>query len=333
VGRDWRDERIEQLEAEVARLAPFEARVAELMAIEAQQAERIAALEERLRKSSRNSSKPPSSDGPGAATRPKKEATGRKPGGQPGHDQHTRELVAPEKVRKIVECIPKSWDHCGAGLEGVDADPHRHQVTHLPKVEPITDEYRQHSLACKECGKKTLGKLPSGVPSGMFGPSVIAVVALVMGRYRLSKRLTVGLLFDLLGLRMSTGAAVGCQHQASAALAEPYEEAKAQVADEPIKHADETGWREGAERRRVWLWVAVTSAVAVFMVHARRNGDAAKALLNKAHGTVLTVHATLSLQKRSVLDYLRQACEAHLRGTKPPSLLPVAARSPIAIAA
>lgn len=278
VTQDWRDKRIEQLERENAEL---KAQVARLL-------ERVAKLEEELRKSSRNSSKPPSSDGPAVPPRPKKTPTGRMPGGQLGHEPHRRELVPAEKVRRIVECIPKRCDHCAASLRGRDPQPHRHQVAHLPPIEPITDEYRLHTLGCEHCGGKTTGKLPSGVPTGAFGPSVVAVVTVLMGAYRQSKRLVPELLHDLFGLRLSVGAIVGCQHTASEALEVPVTEARKHIEEQPIKHIDETGWREGVTRARAWLWVVVTHAVAVFMVHARRNADAAKRLLGAAGGVLVT---------------------------------------------
>ncbi len=307
MGRDWRDDRIAELEAELARrdrvIAKLTGQVDALR-------RRVAELEEQLRRSSRNSSKPPSSDGPAVAPRPRKPSTGRKPGGQPGHEQHQRELVPAEEVRNVVECIPEHCGHCGARLHGRDPDPHRHQVTHLPPVEPVTDEYRQHVLSCSQCGGSTTGQLPAGVPTGAFGPSVVAVVAVLMGAYRQSKRLVPELLQDLFHLRMSVGAVVGCQHIASAALEAPVIEAQAYVAEQPIKHADETGWREGAKRARAWLWVAVTHTVAVFRVQASRNADAAKTLLGRALGVLVTDrHGAYNWWP----DRLRQYCWAHLK--------------------
>lgn len=90
MARDWRDDRIEELLAQNAALS---AHVEKLTA-------RVVELEDKLRKSSRNSSKPPSSDGPKAPPRPKKPPSGRKPGGQPGHERHERPMVAPEEVDK-----------------------------------------------------------------------------------------------------------------------------------------------------------------------------------------------------------------------------------------
>jgi transposase len=320
VERDWRDERIEELEADVGHykavvaardevIAERDRVIDELMAKVVQLTARVAKLEEQLRKSSRNSSKPPSSDAPTAAGRPKKPPTGRKAGGQPGHEQHERELVAPEKVSKIVACIPKECEDCGKALRGKDPAPHRHQVFELPKVEPEVTEYQQHSLGC-DCGHTTRGKLPNGVPTGAFGPGVVAVVAVMMGVYRLSKRMVSCLMVDLFGLRMSLGAVVGCQQQASDAIARPVEDAKKYVVEQPVKHADETSWREGVRRSRAWLWAVATSKVVVFMVHARRNTDAARALLVRVAGVLISDrHGAYSWWP----DRLRQLCWAHIR--------------------
>src|SRR5258708_26812859 len=87
VARDPRDvERIAQLESKLDAAL-----------------KRIEELEEQLRGSSRNSSKPPSSDPP-PVTRQPKTPTGRKPGGQPGHKPHPRALFPPDQVRSVSDC-------------------------------------------------------------------------------------------------------------------------------------------------------------------------------------------------------------------------------------
>lgn len=303
---DARDVEIAELRRQLAeRDAVIDLLRAELAAARVE----IAALKEALAKSSRNSSKPPSSDGPATPPRPRKPPSGRKPGGQPGHERRARPLEPSEKARKVVACIPDRCGKCEHPLHGRDPHPKRHQVFDLPEVEPFFDEYQVHGIGCG-CGHVTWGKLPAGVPTGSFGPGVVAAVALLMGVFRLSKRMVPDLMADLFNLHMSVGAVVGCQRQASEALAAPVEEAKAHVVEQPVKHADETGWREGVHRSRAWLWAVVTTSVVVFMVHARRNADAAHALLVRAAGVLVSDrHGAYNWWP----DRLRQFCWAHLQ--------------------
>lgn len=297
---DPRDEEIAELRRQ---LAERDTIIAQLRA-------ELAALKEAFAKSSRNSSKPPSSDGPGAKARPKKSRSGRKPGGQPGHKRHERVLVPPEKVHEVVPCIPKQCDACAGLLHGQDPDPHRHQVFELPPVEPVVTEYQQHALGCGLCGHRTMGKLPEGVSTRAFGPTVDAVVAVLMGVYRLTKRQVPELMRDLFGLQMSVGAVIGCQQSASAAIAAAVEEARSYVKQQPVKHADETGWREGVGRSRAWLWTVVTTHVVVFMIHARRSAEAAKELLGDWLGVLVTDrHGAYHWWPNS----RRQFCWAHLK--------------------
>ncbi len=306
MARDWRDDRIAELEGQ---LAERDRTIAKLMATVEQQATRIAKLEEQVRRSSRNSSKPPSSDGPSAPARPTKPRSGRDPGGQLGHEPHARTLEPSDKADRIVRCLPQRCAKCNARLRGQDSAPIRHQVFDLPKIVAHFIEYQLHALVC-DCGHVTRAELPAGVPSGAFGPGIVAVVAMLMGVFRLSKRMVPDLMLDLFGLHMSVGAAVGCQKIASEAMAAPVEEAKAHVVEQPVKHADETGWREGARRSRAWLWAVATRSVVVFMIHARRNSDAAKALLVRSVGVLVSDRFGAYGWWP---DGMRQLCWAHLK--------------------
>ncbi len=100
---DPRDARIAELEAQ---LAERDARIAGLEAQLAVALERIAVLEELVRQSSSNSSKPPSSDGPGKKYVRHQKPSGKKRGGQPGHKGHKRALLPPEQVDQHHDCIP-----------------------------------------------------------------------------------------------------------------------------------------------------------------------------------------------------------------------------------
>src|SRR4029453_15560140 len=71
--------------------AALAAEVAELRALVIELQAQVAELTARLNQNSGNSSKPPSADPPDVrASRPKPPPSGRKPGGQPGHQGVTR---------------------------------------------------------------------------------------------------------------------------------------------------------------------------------------------------------------------------------------------------
>ena len=73
---------------------------------------RVAELERRLSRSSRNSSLPPSQDPPSVPRRPRGEGSDRKRGGQHGHEGRYRRLLPPEQVDEIVENWPDRCRSC-----------------------------------------------------------------------------------------------------------------------------------------------------------------------------------------------------------------------------
>src|SRR5215475_15206570 len=100
-----------------AYLRALEAKVAALEAL-------VQQLREQLQQDSRTSSRPPSSDSPGAvAKRPRREATGRRPGGQPGHEGQTRALVSAEDVNVVIPVKPERCRRCQQPLHGEDPQP------------------------------------------------------------------------------------------------------------------------------------------------------------------------------------------------------------------
>src|SRR5438093_13154339 len=87
---------------------------------------RVAELEQRLNRSSRNSSFPPSQDPPSAPPRPRRPGSGRKRGGQPGHEGRSRPLLPLERVDQFVEHWPQRCRACAhvfSPNERVDGPP------------------------------------------------------------------------------------------------------------------------------------------------------------------------------------------------------------------
>lgn len=269
---------------------------------------RVATLEERLGQNSQNSSRPPSSDPPNAPKREHK-PSGRKPGGQPGHEGTGRSLLPMEEVDEVVVVKPDRCACCGGGLSGVDLHPVRRQVTDLPPVKAKVTEYQLHTLACPECGTSTPAQLPEGAPRGAFGPRVQALVSLLSGAYKISKRNTQDLLSDCFGVDLALGSVCPLEQATSEAVAQPVEEAKAYVKAQPAANLDETGWRQ--ENRKAWLWTAVTSLVSVFLIRFSRGSKVVRELLGQTFGGVV------GSDRFSAYSFLpnrwRQVCWGHLK--------------------
>jgi transposase len=305
VTRDWRDERIAELEALVH---------AQQMTIEAQQRTiatletRVRALEVQLARYSGNSSRPPSTDPPGAPPPAQPKRTGRRRGGQPGHTRHTRTLVPPEQVTRTQILKPGACRRCGKNLVGDDPTPYRHQVIDIPRVVARVEEYQLHGLRCQECGISTRALLPEGVPTGGFGPRLQAMVSLCSGDYRMSKREIERMVEDFFSVPIALGSISNLEQATSEAIAAPVAEVAQAIKEEPVVHCDETGWYERS--KRAWLWGAVASSMALFVIRACRGAKVAKDLLGAAFSGILVSDRWSAYEWVDVAR--RQLCWAHL---------------------
>jgi transposase len=269
---------------------------------------RVEELEERLRTDSHNSSKPPSSDPP-QSTRPKRPSGARKQGAQPGHEGKSRPLLPAEEVDEVVDCPPPEQCACGGRVRPSDAEPERRQLFEIPRINVSVTEYRLWAGTCELCGRPCRGALPPGVADGMLGPRAMAIVALLSGKFHLSKRNVEEILSDLFGLQIALGTVSNTEARVAAALEEPVEEARRFVQQQAVAHLDETGWKQRGDRR--WLWTAVASGVAVFAIRASRGTKVAVELLGKAFGGIVVS------DRWSAYNWLdaarRQLCWAHLK--------------------
>jgi transposase len=275
--------------------------------------ERVRELEARLGQTSANSSRPPSSDPPQAPAKRRLPPTGRKRGGQPGHRGTCRALLPVEQVDEIVAVAPERCRHCQQPFPEPAGRRRgrvwRHQVVELLPLAVRVTEYQVAVRRCAHCRKRTRADLPLGVPRRPFGPRLTAVVALLSGRYRLSRREVRQMLRDLWAVRVSLGAVVRQEQVQSAALAPVVEEAQAAVREAAVVNMDETGWRQ--ERKRAWLWTAVTAELTVFCIDRSRGGAAIDALLGPAFTGVVgsdrwSAYSRFPAERRAL-------CWAHLK--------------------
>jgi transposase len=315
-----RDVVVEVLLALSAQNERLEAHVEKLTAKVARQEERIAQLERQVKRSSRNSSQPPSTDPPSSAPGRGKDPSGRAQGGQPGHEGKGRELLPTSAVDEVVVHWPT---RCGCGHvlgEGeliAVGDPVRHQVEELPRLAVTVTEHRCPRVRCPDCGKRARAALPADVASSAFGPRFEAAVAVLSVRNRVSRRDVVECCEQLFGARISAGTVDAILARAADALIEPDADLLQRVRGAKALNMDETGWRTAGQRRA--LWGAFSDRHAVLRVRADRHEDHAKQLLADTSAIVTSdrswAYAHLPLTRRQICwAHLRRDFKAHAEG-------------------
>jgi transposase len=134
-------------------------------------------------------------------------------------------------------------------------------------------------------------------------------VAVLAGRYRLSRREVVGVCQDVLGAPLAVGSVDRLCQAAAQALAGPVAALVAAVQQAPAAHADETSWREAGQRR--WLWVVVTAVATVFTLAPSRGRAVIQGLLGEEFAGYLIS------DRWSAYTWVdptrRQVCWAHLK--------------------
>src|SRR5205823_7078583 len=139
-----------------------------------------------------------------------------------------------------------------------------------------------------------------------------ALVAVLSGVYRLSKRNIQQLLADCFGVELALGSISALESATSDALQEPVAGARCFVQHQPVAHIDETGWREA--NQRTWLWTAVTEAVTVFLIRCSRGSQVAKELLGEAFAGIVVSDRWSGYRWVPITQH--QLCWAHLIRTQ-----------------
>jgi len=301
------------LAARDAALAVGEARIAELERLVAELRNQLSALVKADGQDSSNSNQPPSSDAPGRGVsqrRKNKRDKKKRRGGQKGHRGSHRGLLPPEEVDELVHLYPGECENCWEKLPEVsDPAARRYQYTELCPLARHVTEFVRHAVACPDCGYKTRAAYdPAVIPRFAFGPRLMSVVALLTGVYHLSRRKTAQLMWELLGVRISTGSISNIEHRVSEAVEPAVNEAWDRAMAAPVKHTDGTSWLQSGVMKS--LWTVATTAVTVFRIVANGRMDTLRSeVLSKIRGTLVSDRAT-ALTFWAMEN--RQICWAHL---------------------
>jgi transposase len=206
-------------------------------------------------KTSRTSSKPPSTDR-------KERRDQAKPGGaKPGHEGHSRIISAtPDEV---VEHRPDQCSCCSvalmADLPGETISIH--ELIDLPEITPHVTQHRRLAVRCPTCGTRVVAPVPEAAKGTPFGPRVHAVATYLKTFQSLSYERLQSALADLFGLTLSQGGLMNLLRRAQGAFAAERDKAVAALRQARVIASDETGVRIEGSSAYHWVFRCAEAVV------------------------------------------------------------------------
>ena len=273
--RELLAERDARIEEQVARIAEQAAENAELRQAMAALQSQVADLAAQVKANSRNSSKPPSSDGL-AKPSPKslRGKSGRRPGRPKGQPGATMELTG--QPDKTVKHRPAKCGCCGKSLKNAPVTAvERRQVIDIPPVKAVTTEHQMLTVQCG-CGRETKARAPDGVTAPVqYGPRVMGTgICLWHGQF-LSGDRACQALAEMFGCAPSPAALAAAARKTAGFLAPALAAITRHLIAAEVVHFDETGFRTAG--KLAWVHSASAGKFALFTVHAKRGKDGMKA--------------------------------------------------------
>jgi len=235
---------------------------------------RVAELEGRLALNSKNSSKPPASDGLKPKPKSLRKKDGLLSGGQKGHPGSTLRQI--EQVDKVItHDVPTYCDACQSKLSG-QVIAEKRQIFDLPKVAVEVTEHQVMQVRCT-CGKVHRGTFPSHVTATVqYGAVAQAAMVYLNQHHMVPVQRTASFMADLFGMPLSQAIVVKACEQAKVLLTPIVAAIGQAVQTAAIAHADETGIR--VNKALHWLHTLTTESLTWLACHAKRGNEAFSAL-------------------------------------------------------
>ena len=253
--------------------------IEDLRNLVAKQARQIAALTQRVaelelalakaKKDSSTSSKPPSSD----ITKPK---TSKKPGrrkkpkrgGQPGHQQHLRENLPPDRVDETFDYDIQDEDVQRLGLKATD-EFEAFQFIELPESPVIVTEHRLRIYLSPD-GDTYLPHVPEILNKPIFGPRLLAMIGWMKSGAHCSYSTIETYMEDVLQVPVSRGyLAKLCTGLIADSLDNSYQELKDAIPHQEQLGSDETSIKNNGKIH--WIWCIASAVMTVFHIAPTRS--------------------------------------------------------------
>jgi len=205
-------------------------------------------------KNSNNSSVPPSKD----ENRPFKskslrKKTGRKPGGQEGHEGKTLEMTS--NPDQTITHSPEYCECCGKDIGIISGEfVEKKQVIDLPPIKPVITEHRVYKKQCS-CGHVTTSSFPGGLKAPIsYGPMIESLVGYFHSRQYIPFLRMQELFHDIFSVPISEGGIHCLLNRLSSKALPPYLKIREMIKNCSVVGTDETGGKLNGKRIWIWTW-------------------------------------------------------------------------------
>ena len=307
-----KDARIEQVEQENRKLRIENRQLHETLTFLNSQIEELQEQIAKLKKNSRNSSKPPSSDIVKASKPPLKEGK-RKQGAQPGHPKNERPLLDANQINQFHNHILPFCPDCrGEVTLRSDLERRRIQQIEIKEIPIWTEEHRSYDVWCPTCRKMHYMPFPKEVvKAGLFKERMTALVAYLKYVCHASFSTIRKFIRDVLGEPISRGYLRKVLVKVTCALKGSYEELLNRLPLETVVNVDESGHKDNG--KKFWTWVFRADLYALFRIDKTRSTQVLIDVLGDEFNGVLGCDYFSSYQSfLRRFDVMIQFCIAHL---------------------
>ena len=261
------------------------------------------------RKDSHNSSIPPSKD----ENRPNRtnslrEKSGKKVGGQPGHEGNTLKMTAnPDEIIDHLSCF---CPRCGTDVREMPVEvSDTRQVFDIPVIKQIVTEHRVYRHQCT-CGHVFESDFPEGIDWPVsYGKNIESLVGYLNVRQYLPFKRLEEMMHDVFGVLISEGGLHSLLNRLSGKGVDAYEMIRQTVLNSSVIGTDETGMKINGKKNWFWTW---QSKMATFIAaSANRGSETIEKHVNGISAKAVLVHDCWRAHFKTPVGR-HQVCTVHL---------------------
>lgn len=225
-------------------------------------------LERQTRKTSKNSSLPPSQ-----SDKDETSLSGSRPAAKSRQDSGSYTVANHRRVETTTVSTVDTCDVCGNPLGGVECTGHERRTKIDIVFEKVVEHVDAELKQCPECSSTVKGLFPLDMPGPLqYGNGLKAYLVNLMVGQMMPLARTQALTESLLGERLSESTLLGAVSRLHQALAPWEQRAIEHLIAQPAMHVDETGFR--VEGKNHWIHVHAAGGITLKCLH-RNRGKAA----------------------------------------------------------